>query len=434
MPFPRSLFWSLFTIALVIRLLVLAANLHHPHPSFFEPDSTDYIRDADDLSKGMGLRDLDGGPSMRRPPGYSIVLALLFAVGVASPTSPQGAIFVQLILSALSVALASWMAYQLGGTSAALLTGGLLALEPSGIASANFVMSETLYTFALLCVFAAWSRWWNRPKAASLVLLAALVGVLPLIRPAGSYLPILFSILILRFGPRSTRRLRTAILFLALSLLPVGAWRARNYLLLGSSEVSSIGPWVQAIFAHSLETRVGDSSPTDAPWSQEFAQEQRLSPARAMQLQNDYFRRTLARHPFYALERFSLNALARVGVPNDRLVRLCMERPPDLAGGSLLARLSWLREVGPLSLLLVTGMVVSLGGIACLPWMTIRARTWDPFRRSVWACLVIVVLYQWGISSLIQYQADRYRIPMIPLLAISLTLGLLALAPRKKGT
>lgn len=431
-PFPRTLFWSLFVISLAVRLLVLGANLHHPPAHFFEPDSTDYIRDADDLSRGMGLRDLEGAPSMRRPPGYSVVLALLFAVGASSPTSPVGAILVQLILSALSVSLASWMAHRLGGTNAALLTGSLLALDPSSIASANFIMSETLYTLALLCAFVTWSRWWIHPSRSSLALLAGLVGVLPLIRPAGTYLPILFALLILGVGPKSTPRWRTALLFLALSLVPVGAWRARNYVLLGSTEVSSIGPWVKALFAHSIEVRAGDNPSPSSPWSQDFAHEQRLPVARAMELQNEYFRSTVLRHPLYAMERFAMNALAMVGVPNDRLVRLCLENPPDLEGGSLQARLSWLWEVGPLSLFLVMGTLVSLGGLICLPWLLIQARLWDPYRRSILACLVTVVLYQWGISSLIQYQADRYRIPMIPFLAISLSLGLLQVRSRKK--
>jgi 4-amino-4-deoxy-L-arabinose transferase-like glycosyltransferase len=151
-----------------------------------------------------------------------------------------------------------------------------------------------------------------------------------------------------------------------------------------------------------------------------------------MELQNEYFRSTVLRHPLYAMERFAMNALAMVGVPNDRLVRLCLENPPDLEGGSLQARLSWLWEVGPLSLFLVMGTLVSLGGLICLPWLLIQARLWDPYRRSILACLVTVVLYQWGISSLIQYQADRYRIPMIPFLAISLSLGLLQVRSRKK--
>jgi len=430
--FPRAFFWSLFVLSLAVRLLVLGANLHHSHPQFFEPDSTDYIRDADDLSRGNGLRDLEGAPSMRRPPGYSAILAILFALRLATPTSPVGVILLQLVLSALSVPLASWIAFQVGGMRPALLTGALLALEPSGIASANYVMSETLYTLALLGAFAAWERWWDRPRRGSLILLAALIGILPLIRPAGTYLPILFTLLILGVGPASTRRLRAALLFLALSLIPVGAWRARNQVLLGSTEVSSIGPWVQALFAHGVEVRAGDAPPQSAPWSQEFAHEQGLSVARAMEQQNAYFRETVARHPFFALERFSLNALAMVGVPNDRLVRLCLENPPDLQGGSVTIRLSWLKAVGPISLLLVMGMAVSLGGIACLPLLLVRSGIWDPFPRSVLVCLVTVVLYQWAISSLIQFQADRYRIPMIPLLAISLALGVFDTVPRRQ--
>ena len=428
--FPSALFWSLFVTSLALRLLVLGANLHHPHPQFFEPDSTDYIRDADDLSHGYGLRDLEGAPSMRRPPGYSAVLAILFALGLASPTSPVGAILLQLLLSALSVPLAAWIAFQVGGMRPALFAGILLALEPSGIASANYVMSETLYTFTLLCALVAWDRWWKGPKADSLILLAALVGILPLIRPAGTYLPILFSLLILGFGPTSSRRMRAALLFLALSLVPVGAWRARNYVLLGSAEVSSIGPWVKALFAHSLEVRAGDNPSPNAPWSQEFAEEQGLPVARAMELQNAYFREEVAKHPLLAMERFSLNALAMVGVPNDRIVRLCREDPPNFVGGSLGARLVWLKEVGPISVLLVMGMAVSLGGIACLPLLLARARSWDPFHRSFLACLVTLILYQWAISSLIQFQADRYRIPMIPLLAVSLALGVLDKVPR----
>ena len=423
-PFLRALFWSIFALSLAIRLTVLGINLHHPHPLFFEPDSTDYIRDANDLSHGLGLRDLEGAPSMRRPPGYSGILAILFAVGLASPTSPVGIILVQMVLSSLSVALASWLTFRMGGTMPALLTGFLLALEPSGIASSDLVMSETLYTFTLMCVFVVWSRWWSSPHPGPLILLAALVGVLPLIRPAGSYLPILFTLLILGVGPTSTRRMRAALLFLALSLVPVGAWRARNYFLLGSTEVSSIGPWVQAIFAHSIEARAGDRSPESAPWSQDFANKQNLPVAEAMEAQNAYFHQTLTRHPFFAVERLALNAVALVGVPNHSLALLCLEHPPKFAGGSLRARLIWLWEVGGLSLLLVMGMVVSLGGIACLPLLLVGVRARSSFRQAMLICVAAVVLYQWSISALIQYQADRYRIPMIPLLAISFALAI----------
>src|SRR5262245_10914610 len=122
---PRRLFWTLFAVALVLRLGVLALNEGHAHPFFFEPDSTDYLRDASDLSQGMGLRDLQGEPSMRRPPGYSAMLAILFALGLASPTQPQAIVLLQSLLSALTVSLAAGIAFRLGGASAAMATGFL---------------------------------------------------------------------------------------------------------------------------------------------------------------------------------------------------------------------------------------------------------------------------------------------------------------------
>ena len=419
------MFWSLFALSLAIRLLVLGVNLHHPKPAFFEPDSTDYIRDADDLAHGNGLRELDGSPSMRRPPGYSGWLAMFFAAGIASPTSPTGAVAAQMVLAALSVALAAQLAFWLAGARAALVTGLLMAFEPSCIASSDLVMSETLYTFGLLCAFTAWWRWLARPRAGGLAILAACIGLLPLIRPAGIYLPFVFALLVLGFGPASSSKWRSAALLLALALIPVTAWRVRNFSLLGSSEVSSIGPWVEALFARSVEAMAGDVSPASAPWSQDFAREQGLATARALELQHRYFRETLGRHPVLAARRVALNALVMAGAPNDRLTRLVMESPPDVPGGSISGRLSWLRRVGPLSALLVMGMVISLGGIVFLPVLALRARTWDASRKAMLAALITIALYQWGISSLIQYQADRYRIPMIPLLAISLVVGIL---------
>src|SRR5262249_984096 len=80
---------------------------------------------------------------------------------------------------------------------------------------------------------------------------------------------------------------------------------------------------------------------------------------------------------------------------------------------------------GVVSLFFVMGMVVSLGGIACLPLLLMDVRARNSYFQAMLICIVTVVLYQWGISSLIQYQADRYRIPIIPFLAISLALAIL---------
>jgi hypothetical protein len=65
--FPRAISWALLSFSLLIRLLVLEVNLHHPYPVLLEPGSIDYGMGADPLSHGRALSDLRGSPSMLRP-------------------------------------------------------------------------------------------------------------------------------------------------------------------------------------------------------------------------------------------------------------------------------------------------------------------------------------------------------------------------------
>ena len=429
--FPRAISWALFSISLLIRLLVLAVNLRHPHPVLLEPDSIDYVMGADALSHGRVLSDLRGSPSMLRPPGYSGWLALLFLLRIASPTSPVGAILFQIVLSALCVVLASRLAFDLGGVRVAVLTGLVLSIEPSCIAFSQVLMSETLYTLGLLGSLMLWKNWWLRPRALSLALMVLLIGLLPLVRPVGVYLPFLFAILIWTVGPASERRLRVALFFLGLALVPTCAWRARNYYRLGTTELSSIGPWNAALFAHSVETMAQEATPPSGPWDRDFAERGGRTSASALLVQNEFFRTTMARHPLLGIKRAALNAMLMAGVPDDLLVRLCLENPPPFMTGSIGARLSWMRHLGLISCVLLTGMVVSVGGISLLLVHGIRSPHLPPLKRGLLVCVICVILYHLAVSALVQYQADRFRAPIAPLLAISLVLG--ALGRRTTG-
>ena len=82
-------------------------------------------------------------------------------------------------------------------------------------------------------------------------------------------------------------------------------------------------------------------------------------------------------------------------------------------------------RLGILAPVLLLGMVISVGGILFLPAQLLRVPHLDPFRRALLVCVVSVILYHLAVSSHVQYQADRFRVPIIPLLAISLILGAL---------
>ena len=53
-----------------------------------------------------------------------------------------------------------------------------------------------------------------------------------------------------------------------------------------------------------------------------------------------------------------------------------------------------------------------------LPLLTVRARQWDPRRRALLVLLSILVVYHLAVAATIRHQAERYRVPLMPLLAI----------------
>lgn len=414
---------TLFALALVVRLVVLGIHLQLPHPSFVEPDSPDYVREASDLAHGRGLLTEEGSPSMLRPPGYSAWLAALFALNLASPSSPWGAVLLQILLSAGIVAMACALAWRIAGAKAALLCGLLIAFEPASVSFPIVLLSETLYTFLLMLLPLVWMKWQADPKLWKLLLMAGLTGILSLVRPVGLYLPFLLTLFVAAAMPAS-KRLRTALLFLALSLVPSSAWRVRNEMLLGTPEFSSIGPWNKALFACSVAEASGQEEGIPGPWDRTFGKEQGLSIGEIMKIQEDTFRTLVRKHPWLTLARAGRNAVYLAGVPNDLLVRLCLEKPPELAGGSVLLRLRWMAAVGWLSVFLLLGMIVSVAGLISLPLLA--ARRGAP-ERTLAALLVALALYHWLLSSAVELQGDRFRAPIVPILAVSLAA---ALSPR----
>src|SRR5436309_15903538 len=98
----RSSFnWKAFGLVcafgLLVRVLVFAVNVHRDAPVILQQDSWGYIAPGDSLSKGRGYTDEETRPLGRWPPGYARFLALLFASGLASPTSLAVVVVAQIV-------------------------------------------------------------------------------------------------------------------------------------------------------------------------------------------------------------------------------------------------------------------------------------------------------------------------------------------------
>ncbi|HKQ97069.1 MAG TPA: hypothetical protein VJV75_04265 [Candidatus Polarisedimenticolia bacterium] len=427
------MFWSLAAVAFLVRLAVLWATLAHPEPQKLTtvPDSDSYIECGGSLAEHGAIVDADGKPAWGRTPGYPAFLALTFLTGLASPDRLAGALVVQALIASMTVALAARMASLFGGIRIGLIVGALLILEPSGISYSNLILTETLYTFALLIALLAFWRWLSGPGLLPLAWFAVLVAVLPLIRPIALHLPWLLLPIVAWCAPRRLR-LKSAALFLALALLPSAAWTARNWRHFGIPVLDQTGPLAKALFARQVELRAGAAdaasgsekpSLSDHPWNRYYAERGALLTAEAMRRQEEYFRTTLRAHPRAALEEWVYIGAAMIGSPDIRLqAQLAgLELKPD--PGNAGARLERLRRTGPLLPVILLGIVISLGGVALLPVFAWNSRRWPASPRSFAIMMTAVVVYHLVLSSFVRWQGERYRVPIVPCLAIVLLIG-----------
>jgi hypothetical protein len=257
-----------------------------------------------------------------------------------------------------------------------------------------------------------------------------LVGLLPLIRPVAVYLPWVLAPLVFWTGPRTTGRLRAAFLLLLLGLIPNAVWSFASARHLGDEELKGRTSRGKAVFARNVEDRLGIPRPPLSlgiqPWQSFFGRDQGLSPSEAQEIRNRYFVRTIRTHPLAALHEWAVTALHLLGVPDSSLPILILgDRVPPFRKGTTGGRIDWLRRLGVQGVWLAMGMGISLGGFMAMPALWLRARRWDRGRKALLAIVVAAVLYQIAISAFIAHQAERYRVPVIPLLAVMLGVALL---------
>lgn len=204
--------------ALLTNFLYFALTL----PDYLFPDSLTYLAPARNLLRGLGFVTEPGIAETLRTPGYPLLLAA-FGTRIVPVVVTQ-----HLLNAAIAVAVYVLASRRLGrfvGICAALL----LAVDTPTIHYANKILSETLFTAALMIVF--WMLAVRRLPWAGL-----LTGVLVLIRPVAiAYFLVVAVYLLIR-----RVRAREVVVYALLALaLPFG-WALRNYARTGVFTVSSI--------------------------------------------------------------------------------------------------------------------------------------------------------------------------------------------------
>ncbi|HEV2708225.1 MAG TPA: glycosyltransferase family 39 protein [Pyrinomonadaceae bacterium] len=209
--------------------------------------------------------------TLGHPPGYSIVLAVLFKLFGETDTAAQ---FLQIIVDALCACLVLLLAAELLPRIAALLAGLLVAFAPQYTWNSIVVLPDTLAVAPLLLAVYVVVRARRQPRLLALLAAGALVGVSCWLRANAMLLaPFLAALVCVLF--ESGRRVRYASALICGALCVIAPLTIRNALVFGRFIPLSLGAGqtlLEGIADYDPEGRFGIPSTDMGIMRQEAAQ------------------------------------------------------------------------------------------------------------------------------------------------------------------
>jgi hypothetical protein len=208
----------------IVLVLAISANFLYlacSNGDFFYPDSATYLAPARSLLAGRGFSDENGEPETFRTPGYPL---LLIPFLLARDTAVAVVTF-QHLCNVLLTLLIYLFTEKRVGRSAALIAAAFFAVDVPTIHYANKVLSETSFTLLLFIVLMLMMR-----SHSSGWLSGGLSGLLVMIRPVAI---LYFAVVAL------LKRRAIATIVVAALVFPLG-WAVRNQLRTGIFTISAV--------------------------------------------------------------------------------------------------------------------------------------------------------------------------------------------------
>lgn len=416
--------WRSAILLIAVAAIPRAGFFLHSQ-SFFELSTPHYLELGSNLAGGLGF--VSGGqPEILRTPGYPLFLAC-FERASLGPRFAVAAQHLLVVMMALALLLALWRRDR----AVALAASMIAALDPASVYWANLVVSETLFSAAVLAAILLLRRHLDVSRADPPVegsgragmMAGMLVGLAVMIRPVATYWAIPLAVVVCV----RSRRAAPVVWFLVAALIVPSAWVLRNRVETGEVTLSSIDG-INLLFwrgagALAMESSGftfnpladGEQRYRDRLYRYEQPRLNRIADARWGSLSDAQrageFRRMgaqiLRQHPRGAVASAANGAL-----------NLLFDAPLDLA--SVYA--------SPLRELLLATMFLFTSALLLLSFVGLRSL----FAAEPWFAwlLTVSVLYFVVVSA--GPEADsRFRTPIAPLQAVAAGAGIVALARRR---
>jgi 4-amino-4-deoxy-L-arabinose transferase-like glycosyltransferase len=409
-------------VAGIVARVAWAAWITHADPlAGRSPDTPGYLGPAHALidTGRFSLSPLDPTPMFVRTPGYPAFLAAILWI-----TSSEWAVSpIQAAFSAMTVVAVVLVGWRLLGRTAGLVAGALLVLDPLQFMASGTILTEGIASVTVAAIAVGGLLVFGRRRAGDVTVgavfgLGALVALATMVRPTMWFYPAVLLVLLgFRFRDVPRRALVMRLLaFVAPILLVVGGWQLRNHSEVDSWQLSgATGLLLYCSNGARIESRTtgtsmlaarerlgcptegedpdGDCTSTEG-WTCRIP-----DPAARGQGFDEWNRRGLqimTDHPVQAARILVEGVVRQVAGPGTDTVGQYVDLPasPPL----VLGLFSWNTLLWALA---------SMGAAAGL----------RSGHRSYWAFVIATIVYVIVISTGDAAYA-RYRVPIVPLLAL----------------
>lgn len=173
-----------------------------------------------------------------RTPIYPLFIALIyFFWGV----KPWNVMLVQIGVDSLTVIIVFLLAKEIFEDKRIAIASSLLyAFNILSVLYCNKLFSEILFTFVLTVSILFFIKGLKQNKNISFIISGLLVGTATLVRPISMYLPLCLAVIFVFNKYRSLRMLHNYTGFICSFLIIIGIWQIRNYVSYGHYSLSSI--------------------------------------------------------------------------------------------------------------------------------------------------------------------------------------------------
>jgi 4-amino-4-deoxy-L-arabinose transferase-like glycosyltransferase len=427
-------------VAAVLLRLSVMAYIAHDERKFFTYDSGGYERRAVNLLEHgvfAGQAQPPFTPDLERTPVYPALIAGVYGV---FGDRPIAVIALHALLGAATAGLVFLLARELGLSDRVALIGALLAaVDPVSVMTANRLLTETLFTTLLVAGVWLFVMGWRREQLHWVALASLAFGAAALTRPIAQFLPLaLVPLLVFALRPRWRQATIAAIVLVGISGALMASWALRNERVAGVFTLSTIGDTnliyyrARAVMAaaegisqedawEQLEARVAAEAGSGASQSEIIAVQRR----QALEI----FRE----HPGLTASMLVKGAARIVADPGYTITCTLLDRQntsfdcfpgkatmndPGVVDKALgkVSDMSVVQQFVLFAAILMLGVLY--GGALLGSVRLVRERRW-----LVLALLLLVIVYFVGLSAGAEANS-RFRVPIVPFLAILAAVGI----------